>query len=102
MCLKIWTIRWRSSKGRGPMEVFVRDNDVNAALRVWKKKMQREGTFRELKRPGPKRSHRSAGCAKRRKQGGATVKRGANGSNAGAIEMRPWIAAPPSTASRGY
>ena len=32
------------------MEVFVRDNDVNAALRVLKKKMQRAGTFRELKR----------------------------------------------------
>ena len=31
------------------MEVFVRNNDVNAALRVLKKKMQREGTFRELK-----------------------------------------------------
>jgi small subunit ribosomal protein S21 len=32
------------------MQVFVRDNDVNSALRVLKKKMQREGTFRELKR----------------------------------------------------
>jgi len=32
------------------MQVFVRDNDVNAALRVLKKKMQREGTFREMKR----------------------------------------------------
>ena len=32
------------------MQVFVRDNDVNAALRVLKKKMQREGVFREMKR----------------------------------------------------
>jgi small subunit ribosomal protein S21 len=32
------------------MQVFVRDNDVNAALRVLKKKLQREGTFREMKR----------------------------------------------------
>ena len=32
------------------MQVFVRDNDVNSALRVLKKKMQREGTFREMKR----------------------------------------------------
>ena len=32
------------------MQVFVRDNDVNAALRVLKKKMQREGIFREMKR----------------------------------------------------
>jgi len=32
------------------VEVYVRDNEVNAALRVLKKKMQREGTFREMKR----------------------------------------------------
>jgi len=32
------------------MEVSVRDNDVNGALRVLKKKMQREGIFREMKR----------------------------------------------------
>jgi small subunit ribosomal protein S21 len=31
------------------MQVFVRDNDVGSALRVLKKKMQREGTFREMK-----------------------------------------------------
>jgi small subunit ribosomal protein S21 len=30
-------------------QVFVRDNDVNSALRVLKKKMQRDGTFREMK-----------------------------------------------------
>jgi len=32
------------------MQVFVRDNDVNSALRVLKRKMQREGIFREMKR----------------------------------------------------
>lgn len=32
------------------MQVYVRDNDVAAAIRVLKKKMQREGTFREMKR----------------------------------------------------
>ncbi len=32
------------------MQVFVRNNDINAALRALKKKMQREGTFREMKR----------------------------------------------------
>lgn len=31
------------------MQVYVRDNDVSAAIRVLKKKMQREGTFREMK-----------------------------------------------------
>ncbi|HET9689330.1 MAG TPA: 30S ribosomal protein S21, partial [Pseudolabrys sp.] len=32
------------------MQVFVRNNDVDQALRILKKKMQREGIFRELKR----------------------------------------------------
>ena len=32
------------------MQVFVRDNNVEQALRVLKKKMQREGIFREMKR----------------------------------------------------
>lgn len=31
------------------MEVIVRDNNVEHALRVLKKKMQREGIFREMK-----------------------------------------------------
>ena len=32
------------------MQVFVRDNNVDQAMRALKKKMQREGVFRELKR----------------------------------------------------
>jgi small subunit ribosomal protein S21 len=32
------------------MQVFVRDNNVDQALKVLKKKMQREGIFREIKR----------------------------------------------------
>jgi small subunit ribosomal protein S21 len=32
------------------LQVFVRENNVDQALRVLKKKMQREGIFRELKR----------------------------------------------------
>jgi small subunit ribosomal protein S21 len=32
------------------LRVFVNDNNVDQALRVLKKKMQREGTFREMKR----------------------------------------------------
>lgn len=31
------------------MQVLVRDNNVDQALRVLKKKMQREGVFREMK-----------------------------------------------------
>jgi small subunit ribosomal protein S21 len=32
------------------LQVLVRDNNVEQALRVLKKKMQREGVFREMKR----------------------------------------------------
>ena len=34
------------------MQVLVRDNNVDQALRVLKKKMQREGIFREMKARG--------------------------------------------------
>ena len=54
------------------MQVFVRDNDVNGALRILKKKMQREGTFREMKR---RRSLREAlGATSARKgRGGSPI-----------------------------
>ncbi len=32
------------------MQVFVKDNNIDQALRVLKKKMQREGVYREMKR----------------------------------------------------
>jgi len=32
------------------LQVFVRDNNVDQALRILKKKLQREGVFREMKR----------------------------------------------------
>jgi small subunit ribosomal protein S21 len=32
------------------VQVFVRDNDVEKALRILKRKMQREGVFREMRR----------------------------------------------------
>jgi len=32
------------------LQVFVRDNNVDQAFRVLKKKMQREGVFREMRR----------------------------------------------------
>ena len=37
------------------MQVFVRDNNVDQALKVLKKKMQREGIFREMKLRGQRR-----------------------------------------------
>lgn len=39
-------------KGSESLQVLVRDNDFDQALRVLKKKMQREGLFREMKRRG--------------------------------------------------
>jgi small subunit ribosomal protein S21 len=57
------------------VQVFVRDNDVNAALRVLKRKLQREGTFRELKlrrsyeKPSERKKREKAeGVRRRRKQ----------------------------------
>ncbi|HXE16414.1 MAG TPA: 30S ribosomal protein S21 [Stellaceae bacterium] len=56
------------------MQVFVRDNDMNGALRVLKKKMQREGTFREMKRrrtyekPSERRIREKAEGVRRRRK----------------------------------
>ncbi len=56
------------------MQVFVRDNDVDKALRVLKKKMQREGVFRELKakrayeKPSEKRIRKSLEAVRRRRK----------------------------------
>ena len=56
------------------MQVFVRDNDINSALRVLKKKMQREGTFREMKRrrsyekPSERRAREKAEGVRRRRK----------------------------------
>lgn len=53
------------------MQVLVRDNNVDQALRVLKKKLQREGVFREMRarrsyeKPSEKRN-REAGEAIRR------------------------------------
>lgn len=56
------------------MQVFVRDNDINSALRVLKKKMQREGTFREMKRrrayekPSQRRAREKADALRRHRK----------------------------------
>jgi small subunit ribosomal protein S21 len=53
------------------MQVLVRDNNVDQALRVLKKKMQREGVFRELKlrrhyeKPSEKRAREKAEAVRR-------------------------------------
>ena len=56
------------------MQVFVRDNDINSALRVLKRKMQREGLFRELRRrrayekPSERRARERAEGGRRRRK----------------------------------
>ena len=53
------------------MQVLVRDNNVDQALRVLKKKLQREGVFREMKlrrnyeKPSEKRAREQAEAVRR-------------------------------------
>ena len=53
------------------MQVLVRDNNVDQALRALKKKLQREGVFREMKRrsyyekPSEKRVREAAEAVRR-------------------------------------
>ena len=66
-----------SPEPKGPEEglvivqIFVRDNNVDQALKALKKKMQREGTFREMKRhvayekPSEKRARQQAEAVRR-------------------------------------
>ncbi len=56
------------------MEVLVRDNNVDQALRVLKKKLQREGVFREMKlrrnyeKPSERRVREKAEAARRHRK----------------------------------
>jgi small subunit ribosomal protein S21 len=59
-------------KGEVPLvQIFVRDNNVDQALKALKKKMQREGSFREMKRhvhyekPSEKRARQKAEAVRR-------------------------------------
>lgn len=53
------------------VEVVVRDNNVDQALRALKKKMQREGIFREIK----KRRHYEKPSEKRVRMAAESVRR---------------------------
>ena len=50
------------------MQVLVRDNNVDQALKALKKKMQREGIFREMKLRAITKNHRKRRRGKRRKR----------------------------------
>ncbi len=67
--------RANSSQGVGPIvQVIVRDNNVDQALRALKKKLQREGVFREMKlrrnfeKPSEKRAREKAEAVRRHRK----------------------------------
>ncbi|WP_410795902.1 30S ribosomal protein S21 [Parvularcula sp. LCG005] len=67
-----WALHQRVNKGeRVIVTIVVRDNNVEQALRALKKKMQREGTFREMKRrkyyekPSEKKARQKAEAVRR-------------------------------------
>ena len=61
----------RQLRGRQRVQVLVRDNNVDQALRALKKKMQREGVFREMKlrdhyeKPSEKKAREKAEAVRR-------------------------------------
>jgi small subunit ribosomal protein S21 len=63
--------RRRPEEGLAIVQIFVRDNNVDQALKALKKKMQREGSFREMKRhvhyekPSEKRARQKAEAVRR-------------------------------------
>ena len=72
-CLRHLTeLQTTRTKGTGfHVQVLVRDNNVDQALRALKKKMQREGIFREMKmrdyyeKPSQKRAREKAEAVRR-------------------------------------
>ena len=62
---------WSTNRERYTLFVAVRDNNVDQALRVLKKKMQREGLFREMKnrrafeKPSERRARETAESTRR-------------------------------------
>ena len=76
LCSILSAASWRELIGPGEeglaiVQIFVRDNNVDQALKALKKKMQREGTFREMKRhvhyekPSEKRARQKAEAVRR-------------------------------------
>src|ERR1700754_3476004 len=65
---------FRDGRRRDDLQVLVRDNNVDQALRVLKKKMQREGVFREMKRrrffekPSERATREKADAVRRRRK----------------------------------
>jgi len=66
-----WIFAAATEEGLAIVQIFVRDNNVDQALKALKKKMQREGSFREMKRhvhyekPSEKRARQKAEAVRR-------------------------------------
>ena len=78
------------------MQVVVRDNNVDQALRALKKKMQREGIFREMKlrnyyeKPSEKRAREKAEAIRRaRKLARKKAQREGGGGGAPSAAAKP-------------
>ncbi len=71
------------------MQVFVRDNNVDQALKVLKKKMQREGIFREMKLRG----HYEKPSEKKTREKAEAIRRARKQENAarGLLPMKPRV-----------
>ena len=61
----------RHHNRKHPMQIIVRDNNVDQALRALKKKLQREGVYREMKL----RRHYEKPSEKRARQHAAAISR---------------------------
>ncbi len=84
------------------MQVLVRDNNVEQALRVLKKKMQREGVFREMRqrgayeKPSEKKAREKAEAirrgrkmARKQMQRDGLLRRRSRSRNSSASRVRP-------------
>ena len=71
IAIPIFLIKLFHHEGINSVQVQVRDNNVDQALRVLKKKLQREGVFREMKlkqhfeKPSVKRAREKAEAVRR-------------------------------------
>jgi small subunit ribosomal protein S21 len=70
----VYPIKVRTRKVESNVLVTVRDNNVDQALRALKKKMQREGVYREMKmrrsyeKPSEKRAREKAEAVRRHRK----------------------------------
>ena len=79
------------------MQVLVRDNNVDQALKALKKKMQREGIFREMKlrrhyeKPSERRAREAAEAVRRARKLGKRGKSPGKPSFFPCVDSAPWI-----------